>query len=200
MRALPIAELAARIEAGLAAGTGVRRGSTSRHQTLHAAIDWSYGLCTDAEKAAWRRLSVFAGTFDMAVARDVITALRATGEDLLPGQADEALSGLVDKSVVLPAGAGRYRLLDSLCEYGAVRLAEAGEDAECRERHLAKYISLARDFNHRLVADGQPDRLGQLRAEHQNIRGALEYGLGGADAGPGAGASPVKRAPGPPRD
>ncbi len=74
VRALPVAELAARIEAGLAAGTGTRRGATSRHQTLHAAIDWSYGLCTAAEKAAWRRLSVFAGTFDLAVARDVIAA------------------------------------------------------------------------------------------------------------------------------
>ncbi len=177
VRALPVAELAARIEAGLEAGTGTRRGTISRHQTLHAAIEWSYGLCTDAEKAAWRRLSVFAGTFDLAVARDVIAAFRATGEDLPPEQADEVLSGLVDKSVVLPAGAGRYRLLDSVREYGAARLAEAGEDTECRERHLTRYLSLTRDFSHRLVADGQQDRLGQLRAEHANIRGALEYGL-----------------------
>jgi non-specific serine/threonine protein kinase len=182
VRALPIAELAARIETGLAAGTGTRRGSTGRHQTLHAAIDWSYGLCTDAEKAAWRRLSVFAGTFDMAVARDVITAFGPADADLPPERADEVLGGLLDKSVVLPAGAGRFRLLDSLREYGAVRLAGTGEDAECRGRHLAKYLGLARDFNHRLVADGQPERLGQLRAEHQNIRGALDYGL--SDGGP----------------
>jgi predicted ATPase/DNA-binding CsgD family transcriptional regulator len=186
VRALPIAELAARIEAGLAAGTGTRRGSTGRHQTLHSAIDWSYGLCTDAEKAAWRRLSVFAGTFDMAVARDVITAFGPAGADLPPERADEVLGGLLDKSVVLPAAGGRFRLLDSLREYGAVRLADAGEDTECRGRHLAKYLGLARDFNHRLVADGQPDRLSQLRAEHQNIRGALDYGL--SDGGPQASA------------
>ena len=179
VRALPITELAARIEAGIEAGTGTRRGSTDRHQTLHAAIEWSYGLCDDAEKAAWRRLSVFAGSFDMAVARDVIAAFRATGEDLRPEQADEVLSGLVDKSVVLPAGAGRYRLLDSVREYGAARLADAGEDTECRTRHLTRYLSLTRDFSHRLVADGQQERLGQLRAEYANIRGALEYGLTG---------------------
>ena len=177
VRALPIAELAARVEAGLAAGTGTRRGSISRHQTLHAAIEWSYGLCTGAEKAAWRRLSVFAGTFDMAVARDVIVAFQAEGEDLPSEQADEALSGLVDKSIALPADADRYRLLDSVREYGAARLAEACEDIECRKRYLARYLSLIRDFSHRLVADGQQDRLGQLRAEHANIRGALEYGL-----------------------
>jgi non-specific serine/threonine protein kinase len=177
VRALPIAELAARIETGLAAGTGTRRGSTGRHQTLRAAIDWSYGLCTDAEKAAWRRLSVFAGTFDPAVARDVIAAFPATGDDLPPERVDEVLGELVDKSVVLPTGTGRYRLLDSVREYGGARLADAGEDTECRERHLAKYLSLAREFSHRLVADGQPERLGQLRAEHQNVRGALDYGL-----------------------
>jgi predicted ATPase/DNA-binding CsgD family transcriptional regulator len=179
VRALPIAELAARIEAGLAAGTGTRRGSISRHQTLHAAIEWSYELCTGAEKAAWRRLSVFAGSFDIAVARDVIAAFGATGDDLPPEQADEVLGGLVDKSVVLPAGGGRHRLLDSLREYGAARLAGAGEETVCRDRHLARYLSLTREFSHRLVADGQQERLGQLRAEHLNIRGALEYGLTG---------------------
>ena len=180
VRALPVAELAARIDAGLAMGTGTRRGTISRHQTLHAAIEWSYGLCTDEEKAAWRRLSVFAGTFDLAVARDVIAVSAAGGGDLPPERADEVLGGLVDKSVVLSAGAGRYRLLDSVREYGAERLAEAGEDTQCHERHLTRYLSLTRDFSHRLVADGQADRLSQLRAEHSNIRGALEYGL--ADA------------------
>jgi predicted ATPase/DNA-binding CsgD family transcriptional regulator len=177
VRALPVAELAARIDAGLAVGTGIRRGTISRHQTLHAAIDWSYGLCTDEEKAAWRRLSVFAGTFDLAVATDVIAVSPAAGEDVPAEQADEVLGELVDKSVVLPAGAGRYRLLDSVREYGAERLAEAGESTACHERHLTRYLSLTRDFSHRLVTDDQQDRLSQLRAEHANIRGALEYGL-----------------------
>jgi predicted ATPase/DNA-binding CsgD family transcriptional regulator len=190
VRALPIAELAARIEAGLVAGTGTRRGSTGRHQTLHAAIEWSYGLCTGTEKAAWRRLSVFAGTFDPAVARDVIAAFPGAGDDLPLEQTDEVLGELVDKSVVLRAGPGRYRLLDSVREYGAARLAEAGEDTEGRDRCLNRYLTLAREFSHRLVADGQQERLGQLRAEHANIRGALEYGLGngGQKNTPGAAA------------
>jgi predicted ATPase/DNA-binding CsgD family transcriptional regulator len=193
VRALPVAELAVRIEAGLAAVTGTRRGTVSRHQTLHAAIEWSYGLCTAAEKAAWRRLSVFAGTFDLAVAKEVIA-------DLLPEQAEEVLGGLVDKSVVLPAGTGRYRLLDSVREYGAARLAEAGEDTEYRERHLGQYLSLTRDFCHHLLADSQQDRLAQLRAEHSNIRGALEYGLTDAcpETDPDAGATRA-RAAGPAR-
>jgi predicted ATPase/DNA-binding CsgD family transcriptional regulator len=172
VRALPVAELAARVETGLAAETGIRRGLVSRHQTLQAAIEWSYGLCTEAERVVWRRLSVFAGTFDLAVARDV-----AVGEHVPAERAAEVLEGLVDKSVVLSAGAGRYRLLDSVREYGEERLAEAGEDADCRERHLARYLSLVSEFSHHLVADGQRDRLSRLRAEHANIRGALGFGL-----------------------
>ncbi len=91
------------------------------------------------------------------------------------------ISGLVDKSVVLPSCGGRYRLLDSLREFGSARLAEAGEDVTCRERHLARYLNLIKEFSHRLVADGQQDRLDQLRWEHENLRGALRYGL--ADLG-----------------
>jgi predicted ATPase/DNA-binding CsgD family transcriptional regulator len=176
VRALPIPELAARLDAGFAAATGTRRGTVSRHQTLHAAIDWSYGLCTPAEQAAWRRLAVFAGTFDPAVARDVIA-----GADLPPEQVREVLAGLVDKSVVLQESAGRYRLLDTVREYGARRLADAGEGADYRQRHLSRYLDLSREFSHRLIADGQRERLSQLRAEHVNIRRALEYGLSGGD-------------------
>lgn len=174
VRALPVPELAARLEADFAAATGTRRGTVSRHQTLHAAIDWSYGLCTPAEQAAWRRLSVFAGTFDPAVARDVIA-----DTDLPAERARDVLATLVDKSVVLQESAGRCRLLDTVRAYGARRLAEAGEDADYRQRHLSRYLDLSREFSHRLVADGQRDRLGQLRAEHVNIRQALDHGLGG---------------------
>ena len=193
VRALPIADLASRVEAGLAAGTGTRRGTTSRHQTLHAAIQWSYGLCTDAEKAAWRRLSVFAGSFDLSIAKDVITGAGPAGADMPPELARAVINGLVDKSVVFPAGDGRYRLLDSVREYGAARLADAGELDACRDRHLARYLSLTREFSHRLVADGQQERLGQLRAEHENIRGALEYGLAGSGHRSDAGAGSTRR-------
>jgi non-specific serine/threonine protein kinase len=188
VRALPVAELAARIDTGVAGGTGTRRGATSRHQTLHAAIDWSYRLCTRAEQAAWRRLSVFAGTFDLAGAREVVS-----GGEVPPEQAEEAVRGLVDKSVSLPVRAGRYRLLDSVREYGAARLTEAGEDAACHERYLARYLSLTSEFSHRLIADGQRDRLGRLRAEHANIRRALEYGL--TEVCPGSSGSPAGGSP-----
>jgi predicted ATPase len=139
VRVLPLPELAARIEAGITAGTGTRRGGIRRHRTLQAAIGWSHRLCTDAEQAAWRRLSVFAGTFDPAIAADVI----ADGASVPAERAGELIRELVDKSIVLPAPAGRYRLLDSVREYGAARLLAAGEDAAYRGRHLARYLAIS---------------------------------------------------------
>ncbi len=178
VRSLPLTELTERLDAGLTASTGTRRGTHRRHQTLRAAIEWSHGLCTAAEQAAWRRLAVFADTFDLAVAADV------TGDAA-------ALSGLIDKSVVLPAGAGRYRLPGTVREFGAQQLAAAGEATTGADRHLARYLRLASDFGRRLVADGQRQRLSQLRAEHANIRAALEHGLSRNTAGDaGAGNEP----------
>ena len=99
VRALPLAELADRLDASFSVLAGARRGAVPRHQTLQAAIDWSHGLCTEAERALWERLSVFAGSFDLAAARDVAAC------PLVPAdQVGDVLAALVDKSVVLRPG------------------------------------------------------------------------------------------------
>ena len=175
VRALPLRELAARVDAGIAAGTGAKRGGTDRHQTLQAAIGWSYGLCGDAEQSAWRRLSVFAGTFDPVVAADVIA-----DSDLTAQQAADAIRGLVDKSVAFPAAPGRYRLLDTVRDYGAARLSAEGEDEACRERYLARYLEMSTDFRQGFASGEQCHWLGTLRAEHENLRCVLEYALSDA--------------------
>jgi predicted ATPase len=178
VRALPLAELVKRLDATFSLLTGARRGMVPRHQTLRAAIDWSYDLCTDDERAVWDRLSVFSGSFGLAAARNVAACAQVPD-----GQVGGALAGLVDKSVVLPAGGGRYRLLDSVREYAAGRLAQAGQEADGRRHHAGWYLAVARDFGHHLAADGQPVRLARLRAEHANIAAALTHGFadGGTD-------------------
>jgi predicted ATPase/DNA-binding NarL/FixJ family response regulator len=186
VRALPLAELAKRLETRFSLLTGARRGPVPRHQTLRAAIEWSYPLCTDDERALAERLSVFSGSFDLAAARHV-AACAQVPEDQVGG----VLTGLVDKSIVLPAdddaaSRGRYRLLDSVREYAAGRLARTGQEAGCRQRHASWYLSMARDFGRRVVEGDQPGRLATLRAEHANIGAALGYGFAdGADRGPG---------------
>ncbi len=100
LRALPLAELASQLESGIRMLTVSRRGTSPRHQTLRAAVEWSYQLCTPAERTLWQRLSVFAGTFDVSGAEQVCA------DDALPQtQVVHALVGLVDKSVVLRDGA-----------------------------------------------------------------------------------------------
>jgi predicted ATPase/DNA-binding CsgD family transcriptional regulator len=180
VRALPLPELADRLDASFSVLAGARRGAMPRHQTLRAAIDWSYDLCTEAERAVWERLSVFAGSFDLAAARDVAACA------LVPsGQVGDVLADLVDKSVVLRGdvlghgladGSGaRYRLTGSVREYGAERLAAADQEADARRRHARRYRRMARSFLRHLLADDQVARLRELRAEHAELSAALEH-------------------------
>jgi predicted ATPase/DNA-binding CsgD family transcriptional regulator len=180
-RALPLAELAERLDGDYSVLAGARRGVVPRHQSLRASIDWSYGLCTPAERAVWERLSVFEGSFGLAAARDV------AGCPLVPAdQVGDVLAGLVDKSVVgradPPAAAVRgdelrYRLANSVREYAAGRLAAAGQEADCRRQHARRYLRMARGFGRRLLADDQTARLRELRAEQADLSAALEHGF-----------------------
>ena len=178
VRALPLTELADRLDASFSVLAGARRGAVPRHQTLQAAIDWSHGLCTEAERALWERLSVFAGSFDLAAARDVAAC------PLVPAdQVGDVLAGLVDKSVVLGRdgladGSGaRYQLIDYVRAYGAERLAAADLEADARRRHARRYRRMARSFLRHLLADDQAARLRELRTEHADLSAALEHGF-----------------------
>jgi predicted ATPase/DNA-binding CsgD family transcriptional regulator len=180
-RALPLAELAERLDADYSVLAGARRGAVPRQQSLQASIDWSYGLCTPAERAVLERLSVFAGTFDLAAARDVAACPLVPADrvgDVLAGLADKSVVGRADPPVV-PAVRGdelRYRLANSVREYAAERLA-ADQEADCRRQHARRYLRMARSFRRRLLADDQTARLRELRAEHADLGAALEQGF-----------------------
>jgi predicted ATPase/DNA-binding CsgD family transcriptional regulator len=181
LRALSLSQLAGRLEDRFQLLTGGRRAVLPHHQTLRTAIEWSYDLCTPSEQLLWARLSVFAGPFDVAAAEEVCSGDGLADPDVLAN-----LVGLVDKSVVLRVESGetRYRLLDTLREFGAEKLAR-GTDA-VRARHVARYVRLAGYFGMHSQADDQIIRFRQLRAEHEEIRAALDYGFGlpghGSDA------------------
>jgi predicted ATPase len=172
LRGLALDELTRRLDHRFAVLAGGRPGALERHQTLHTAIEWSYGLSSLAERRLWTRLSVFAGTFSLAAAEEVCAEV-----ELERGDVVNALIELVDKSVVLREGS-RYRMLDTLREFGADRLAESGEEAACRARHIGRYLSKARYFGDHFADDDQMDRYHELRETHSNVRAALEYALG----------------------
>lgn len=170
LRVLPLAQLADRIEEEFrCSGAAEPPGQ----QTLRTGIGWTYGLCTPQEQLLWQRLSVFSHTFDAAAAEEV-----CAGGELEEWEVLEALIGLVDKSVVLRGGGGgRYRLLDTLREYGAERLAEAGGRAEYAGRHLDRLLRMADRFERHFTDDGQLPRLRALAEEHAGIREALAAAL-----------------------
>ena len=151
LRALPLDQMASRLDDRFHVLTGGKRAGLPRHQTLRAAIEWSHDLCTPTEQVMWARLSVFAGTFDLAAAVAV-----CADDELSREQVVESLIALAEKSVLVidcPAaeseaasGAGqdaRYRMLDTLREFGAERLAEFGRVAAVRRRLVAHYLALA---------------------------------------------------------
>jgi non-specific serine/threonine protein kinase len=131
LRALPLRQMAERIDDRLRLLTGGRRSGTPRHQTLRAAIEWSYSLCTPGERLLWTRLSVFAGGFEIAAAEDVCAGGPLTVADIAP-----ALISLVDKNVLTRGdGAGAadaghpgrpsFLMPGTLREFAAERLHEA---------------------------------------------------------------------------
>ncbi|OIV37688.1 hypothetical protein BIV57_09675 [Mangrovactinospora gilvigrisea] len=176
LRAVPLEQLADRIEDRFRLLGGSRRAAVPRHQTLRSAIDWSFELCTPREQILWARLSVFAGDFDIVAAEQVC------GFGALPGpEVMEVLIELVDKSVVTRVdqqdGTARYRLLDTLREYGAEKAAAGQEQDQLRHRHLTRYVEMADEFDRHFTDSSQMDRFHALRGEHPDIRLALEFAL-----------------------
>ena len=190
LRALPLAELSKRLDRRFSVLTGGRPGSLPRHQTLRTAIEWSYELCSPAEQRLWARLSVFAGTFSLAAAEEVCAEVSLEQPEVV-----SALIGLVDKSVVLREGE-RYRMLDTVREFGAERLEASGELGACRARHIARYLAMGRYFGGHFAEDDQMDRYHELRETHGNLRAALEYALVAEEAEPAAVAPEADCSPG----
>ena len=172
LRALALDQLIKRLDRRFSVLAGGHPGALERHQTLRTAIEWSYGLCSPAERRLWARLSVFAGTFSLAAAKEVCAEVEIEQPAVV-----SALIGLVDKSVVVQEGS-RYRMLDTLREFGAERLAVSGEEEPCRARHIGRYLSIARYFGDHFADDDQMERYRKLRRTHANVRAALEYAFG----------------------
>ncbi|MFE2481313.1 AAA family ATPase, partial [Streptomyces sp. NPDC059389] len=169
LRLLTPRQIADRLDDRFRLLTGGARTVLPRQQTLRAVVDWSWDLLDAPERAVLRRLSVFAGGCDVAAAEAVCADPDTLG----------LLGSLVDKSLVVaapgPDGAGmRYRLLETVAEYAAERLAEAAGDREATERrHLTYYRELARTTSPLLRGRRQREATGRLATEYENLRTAL---------------------------
>ncbi|MQY20605.1 HTH-type transcriptional regulator MalT [Nocardia sp. RB20] len=160
------------------------RATVPRQRTLRALIDWSYGLSRPAERLLWARLSVFAGEFTLAAAESV-----CSGPDLPRGRILDLIDHLITQSILVFAstdGPPRYRMLETIREYGWHRLTELGEtEARC-ERHCDYYLALAERSAETWNGPGQAAGLAELRTEHGNLRAALDWATNEPDAAPKA--------------
>ncbi len=178
VKVLPAEEIASRLGDQFKLLTGSRRTSLPRHQTLRAAMDWSYDLLSEHERAMLRQLAVFAGGWTLEAA-EAICICQGGKPDVL-----DLLTRLVDKSLVVVneyEGMGRYRLLETVRQYGQDRLLEQGEADAVRERHRAFFLALGEEAGPHLRGPEQLQWLNRLEAEHDNLRVALEWSQGGAD-------------------
>lgn len=170
MSALSLEQLEKRLEDRFRFLTRGSRTALPRQQTLRGALDWSHNLLTDEERILWRRLSVFAGGFTLESLEAVCS------DDTLPDYAVlDALFGLVRKSLLLRDSDSdeRYRILETVREYGLEKLQEADELSTFRLRHLEHFTALAEEAEPHLRGPEQKTWLDRLEGEHPNLRAAL---------------------------
>ena len=166
VKAIPPEQIAARLDDRFRLLTGGSRMALPRHRTLKAAMDWSFDLLTDVERALFVRLSVFAGSFDLEAVETVCTGGGVDGVDVL-----DLLSRLIDRSLVVleesPAEA-RYRMLDTVQQYAQERLVEEDPSGAIRGRHRTYVLALAERLAPMLFAGPQAaTAAGRLAADHE---------------------------------
>ncbi|MEO3748945.1 BTAD domain-containing putative transcriptional regulator [Plantactinospora sp. B5E13] len=173
LRALPVGEIAARLDDRFRLLNRGSRVAQPRHQTLRAVVRWSWDLLDGTEQRLARRLTVFAGGADLAAIERVCGPFDAA--DVL-----DVLTGLVDKSLV-EAGGGRFRMLETVRAFCAERLVDAGEAAPLRRAHGAYVLELARAADRGLRGADQLEWLRRLDADRDNLHLALRRAVADAD-------------------
>ncbi|TMH66470.1 MAG: tetratricopeptide repeat protein, partial [Betaproteobacteria bacterium] len=168
VRALSVENIAVRLSNRFHLLTGGDRTALPRQQTLRASIDWSYDLLTTPERTLLRRFAIFSGGWTLEAAEAVAAFGDVDESDVL-----DLLTRLVEKSlVVLQSDGERYRLLESVKQYGQERLGESGEEDEARERHLAFYLALAEKAEPELLGAEAGASLARLDVEQPNLLSA----------------------------
>jgi predicted ATPase/DNA-binding CsgD family transcriptional regulator len=152
---------------------GQARTAPPHRRTLRAALDWSYGLVSNDEGALWGTLSVFPGSFELAAVEAVCEP------DIVPReQFIDVLDGLVDQSVITAFGSGhemRYRMLESVRDYGLDKLRAWGVEATVRSRHRDHFATLCDEAWSHWTDTDQPRWFERLDREHHNLRAALDW-------------------------
>jgi len=152
-----------------------RSQAPSRQRTLRSCIEWSHGLCSEQEQLLWARLSVFTGGFELDTAEEV-----CSGDGLDVADVSEILAHLIDKSILVGqrhADVVRYRMLDTIREFGRKQLDQNDERARLHRRHRDAYLRMVEQADADWVSPRQVEWFARLDREHVNIQAALDFCL-----------------------
>ncbi len=174
MRTMSAAQIVQRLTDRYALLTRGSRTAPTRQQTLRWCIDWSHSLCSPKEQQLWARLSVFAGSFALEAVEQVCfdESVAGAGESPI-----DTLSSLIDKSIVIreeSAYGVRFRMLETVAEYGRAQLSESGEEGALRRRHRRWYERLSALAAADWISDRQAEWSARLERELPNLRAALD--------------------------
>ncbi|RPK73541.1 putative HTH-type transcriptional regulator [Streptomyces sp. ADI97-07] len=179
LRALSMDQVLHRLDDRFRLLTGGSRSALPRHQTLRTAIGWSHELCAPEQRLLWARLSVFAGQFDLEAVEYICSGPGLPADAVL-----DALDELLGQSVVVredsPTGS-RYRLLDTVREYGAEWLSATGDSERLRRRHRDWYLGLATWCELDWFGPRQAEAAARIDSELPNLRRAMECSLESPD-------------------
>lgn len=169
---LPLADIAGRLDDRFRLLTGGSR-ALPRHQTLHAAMQWSHELLAPEEQRLLRQMAVFADGWTLAAAAEV--AQTADEYEALAG-----LTALHDKSLLVvdrgtPGGEPRYRMLETVRQYALERLQDSGEGPATRARHVAHFIAMAEAADAQVRGPEQDRWVARFRQEQENLVAALTW-------------------------
>ena len=175
VRAMSVDDIAARLENRFALLRGGDRSAPDRHQTLLAVIDWSWNLLSERDRRALRRLSVFQDGFTLDAAECLL------GDDALASVEElvaQSLLGVLDVGPGVPL---RYRMLETVREFGRMQLVDAGEQAEVQAAHQAWAVAVADRLGPLLFSRDQVGTIDAVAVEENNLADALRRALAARD-------------------
>jgi predicted ATPase/class 3 adenylate cyclase len=175
VKSLSVQQIASRLDDRFRLLTGGSRAALPHHQTLRAAMDWSYDMLSEPERIGLRRVAVFPSGFTLEAAEAV-----SEGDGVDASEVLDLLVRLVDKSLVVAeedGGEVRYRLLETVRQYGRERLRESAETAAVQRRHRDWYLGLAEQVGPNLFGAEQAAWFDRLEVEQANLRAALMWSI-----------------------
>ena len=173
LKVLSLEQVATRLNDRFHLLTGGSRTALPRQQTLRAAIDWSFDLLPENERAVLRRLAVFVGVITLEAAEVVCAGPPVAAQEIL-----DLVTQLVGKSLVQAeesADEARFRLLETIRQYGLSKLLEAGEVEPVRQRHRDWFIGWAERAEPELQGPDQTRWLNRMEVALDNLRAAFDW-------------------------